>query len=80
MAKLDSKNADKFGFDNMQGKAIRNVGKPKSATDAMTWGVPSYTTIDRDALTAYIGMMIFNLTTLKLNFYNGTAWKEVTSA
>jgi hypothetical protein len=42
--------------------------------------LPSYTTTERDALTARAGLTIFNSTTSKLNFYNGSAWEAVTSA
>lgn len=39
------------------------------------------TTTERDALTSpTAGQIIFNSTTSKLNFYNGTAWEAVTSA
>lgn len=40
-----------------------------------------YTTVERDALASpYAGQLIYNTTTNKLNFYNGTSWEEVTSA
>lgn len=38
-----------------------------------------YTTVQRDSLKPLTGMLIYNLTTNKLNFYNGTAWEAVTS-
>lgn len=38
------------------------------------------TTAQRDALTPTAGAAIYNSTTNKLNFYNGTAWEAVTSA
>lgn len=41
---------------------------------------PSYTTTDRDNLTPKQGLVIFNTTTSKLNFYDGSAWRAVTSA
>ena len=41
----------------------------------------SLTTTERDALTGMVaGAMIYNETTNKLNFYNGTSWEAVTSA
>lgn len=41
----------------------------------------SYTTTQRDALTNLEeGEVIYNSTTKKLNFYNGTSWEAVTSA
>ena len=42
--------------------------------------LPVLTTTQRDALTAVEGMIIFNTTTNKLNFYTGAAWEAVTSA
>jgi hypothetical protein len=44
-------------------------------------GFPSHTTTERDALTDLAaGQTIYNSTTNKLNFYNGSAWEAVTSA
>ena len=42
---------------------------------------PRMTTTQRNAITAPIpaGLMVYNTTTNKLNFYNGTAWEAVTS-
>lgn len=41
----------------------------------------SHTTAERDALTNLAaGQTIYNSTTNKLNFYNGSAWEAVTSA
>lgn len=46
-----------------------------------TFGFPSYTTAERDALTNIeAGTCIYNTTTNKLNFYNGSTWEAVTSA
>lgn len=42
---------------------------------------PRLTTTQRDNISSpTVGLMIYNLTTNKLNFYNGTAWEAVTSA
>jgi hypothetical protein len=41
---------------------------------------PQYTTAIRDTLSPTKGMVIYNTTTNKLNFYNGSAWEAVTSA
>ena len=43
---------------------------------------PRMTTTQRDAIAAPIpaGLMVYNTTTNKLNFYNGTAWEAVTSS
>ena len=43
--------------------------------------LPELTTIERDAVTTPNGgVIIYNTTTKKLNFYNGSAWEAVTSA
>lgn len=42
---------------------------------------PSMSTTQRNAISSPVGgLMIYNETTKKLNFYNGTAWEAVTSA
>jgi len=42
---------------------------------------PRMTTTQRDAITSVpASLMIYNTTTNKLNFYNGSAWEAVTSA
>ena len=42
---------------------------------------PRMTTVQRDAITSVpAGLMVYNTTTNKLNFYNGSAWEAVTSA
>jgi hypothetical protein len=42
---------------------------------------PRMTGVQRDAISSpAAGLMIYNTTTNKLNFYNGTAWEAVTSA
>lgn len=41
---------------------------------------PQYTTAERDALSATAGLLVYNSTTNKLNFYNGSAWEAVTSS
>lgn len=82
MAVLNSQSADKFGYDNMRGNVVKNVGEPKRATDALTWGLPSYTTTERDAIpatTLKAGLLIYNSTTQKLNFRDATGWRAVTS-
>jgi hypothetical protein len=37
----------------------------------------SYTTTDRDALTSAAGDIIYNTTTSKVQFYNGTSWNDL---
>ena len=41
---------------------------------------PRVTTTERDALTVNKGAVVTNLTTNKLNYYNGSSWEEVTSS
>lgn len=42
---------------------------------------PRMTTTQRDAITSPpAGLMVYNSSTNKLNFYNGSAWEAVTSA
>ena len=42
---------------------------------------PRMTTAQRDAITSVpAGLMIYNTSTNKLNFFNGSAWEAVTSA
>ena len=36
----------------------------------------SYTTTQRDALTSVAGDIIYNSTTNKVQFYNGSAWED----
>ena len=39
--------------------------------------VKSYTTTERNALTSAAGDMIYNETTSKVQFYNGTGWNDL---
>ena len=42
---------------------------------------PKHTTTQRDAVASPVaGLAVYNTTTNKLNFYNGSAWEAVTSA
>lgn len=41
---------------------------------------PRHNNTTRDALTAIAGMVIYNTQTNKLNFYNGTAWRELSDS
>lgn len=64
------------------GTATPNVAS-KLQIDSTTQGFlpPRMTTGQRDAITTPpAGLMIYNTTTNKLNFANGTAWEAVTSA
>jgi len=77
MAKCDSQSADKFGYSNMRGNSIRNVGKPTRGSDGMTFSVPSFTTEERDALDASNGMIIYNLTLNKIQGYENGSWTNL---
>ena len=37
----------------------------------------SYTTTDRDSLTSVAGDMIYNSSTSKVQFYNGSSWNDL---
>ena len=39
--------------------------------------IKSYTTTERDALTSAAGDMIYNSTTSKVQFYDGTSWNDL---
>lgn len=46
----------------------------------MTAGAPSSFLTSVSVGAAHAGLMVYNSTTNKLNFYNGSAWEVVTSA
>jgi hypothetical protein len=53
-----------------------------SSKTMQTATILRFTTTERDALAAgakYVGMIIYNTTTNKLNFWTGAAWQAVTS-
>jgi len=73
----------------MSAEGVLSIGTASPSTKALldltstTRGFlpPRMTTAQRDAITSVpAGLMIYNTTTNKLNFYNGTAWEAVTSA
>lgn len=58
-----------------------NSAKLDVSSTTMGFLPPRMTTTQRDAIsTPATGLMVYNTTTNKLNFYNGTTWEEVTSA
>jgi hypothetical protein len=64
------------------GTATPNA-KAKLEISSTTQGFlpPRMTTTQRDAITTPpAGLMVYNTSTNKLNFYNGSAWEAVTSA
>ena len=52
----------------------RNWNVSGIATVGTAFYMPQYTTTDRDAATFNEGAMIYNTTTKKIEFYNGTSW------
>lgn len=77
-----SQTKKRHGSDfNAHGQIVRNIGKPIEARDALPWSIPEYTSTERDALTvtSTTYLLIMNTTTGKLNHYDGSGWKEVTS-
>ena len=50
-------------------------GNNVSIDDALR--LKSYTTTQRDALTSAAGDMIYNSTTSKVQFYNGSSWNDL---
>ena len=47
------------------------------ATVSTAFYMPQYTTSARDAATFNEGAMIYNLTTKKMEFYDGTSWTSL---
>jgi hypothetical protein len=73
-------------LDTGVGWSSANVGSlVAGGVAAMTWTnegpvLPSYTTAERDALTATAGLVVLNSTTNKVNAYLNGAWEAITSA
>ena len=65
MSTLETNNISKYNGNNV------------SIGDSLN--LKSYTTTQRDALTATAGDLIYNSTTAQTQFYNGSAWETVTS-
>jgi len=65
------------GFDGNLTPSVNNLQALAQAVDDLP---RSLTTTERDAIaTPRAGLTIFNSSTLKLNFYDGSAWRVVTS-
>jgi hypothetical protein len=73
----------------MSKRQLPDVKIPSGATAALDLsanttkglGLPVLTTAQRDAISSpQAGLLIYNTTTDKLNFYTGAGWEAVTSA
>jgi len=60
---------------NVKVNTISKVSGNNVAMDC-SLNLKSYTTTQRDALTSAAGDAIYNSTTSKIQFYNGTAWND----
>ena len=74
-------------YDSVGGRYVLEVDKDLVSINGFvirndrSTVLPSFTTVQRDAIIAPLeGTTIYNTTTNKLNFYNGSAWEQVTSA
>ncbi len=58
---------------------VNTISKSSGNNVAMqhSLNLKSYTTTQRDALTSAAGDMIFNSTTSKVQFYNGSSWNDL---
>ena len=59
-------------------KISTNDGNNVAIDNAL--GLKSYTTTQRDALTSVAGDTIYNTTTTKVEYYDGSAWQQAGSA
>ena len=55
---------------------VNTIAKASGNNTAMntSLNLKSYTTTQRDALTSVAGDVIYNTTTSRVQFYNGSAW------
>ncbi len=60
---------------NVKVNTISKVSGNNVAMDC-SLNFKSYSTSDRDSLTSAAGDVIYNTTTSKAQFYNGTAWND----
>ena len=58
---------------------VNTIAKSSGNNIAMqdSLNLKSYTTTQRNALTSAAGDMIYNSTTSKVQFYNGSAWNDL---
>jgi len=75
----DVKNIDSVGIITARSdlQVGRNLNVVGIATVSEAFYMPQYTTVARDAATFNEGAMIYNTTTQKMEFYNGTSWTSL---
>jgi hypothetical protein len=75
----DVKNVDSLGIVTARSdvRVGRNLNVVGIATVSTAFYMPQYTTTARDAGTFNEGAMIYNTTTQKMEFYNGTSWQSL---
>ena len=75
----DVKNVDSLGIVTARSdvRVGRNLNVVGIATISTAFYMPQYTTTARDAGTFNEGAMIYNTTTQKMEFYNGTSWQSL---
>ena len=58
---------------------VNTISKSSGNNVAMqdSLNLKSYTTTQRDSLTSAAGDMIYNSTTSKVQFYNGSSWNDL---
>ena len=58
---------------------VNTISKASGNNVAMdcSLNLKSYTSTQRDALTSAAGDMIYNSTTSKVQFYNGSSWNDL---
>ena len=74
--------SDTFGMGVSQDIDCRKVtatGEVKCSSTTAPFYPPVVTTTQRNAMTVTQGAIVYNSTTKKLNFHNGTGWAVVTS-
>ena len=69
-----------YGGSSTDGAVIGTANGTWTFTPEGLLNLNALSTTDRDLTTPTEGSLIFNSTTKKLNFYNGTGWEVVTSA
>ena len=80
-SEIDDESAT-FGMGVSQDIDCRKVtatGEVKCSSTTAPFYPPVVTTTQRNAMTVTQGAMVYNSTTKKLNFHNGTDWAVVTS-